>query len=219
MCSKNVSLICQQHSRPWHYFSFLFKPRSLPWEWEVLQNWGHLAEAPWNSWLHAWVCLSWEWQRGVDLQTCGWVCKPPAFQATILSLSIWIVHVRKCQYEAAYNQTLTHTVMYIGRMICQKFDYVWDNCKYLPTVQTGWECNMLAFLGSSSCVYSVFVMVGWLKSPSPAHSPDTAKLIVIYYNLPPFNLVSSPDLRYIISSHLLKAELQPLFIVKFLHSA
>lgn len=61
------------YRRQWHYFSFV-KPRSLPWEWEVLQNWGHLAEAPRNSWLHAWVCLSWKWQRGVDLQTCGWVC-------------------------------------------------------------------------------------------------------------------------------------------------
>lgn len=72
LCFENEYLIFQQHCRLRHYF--FINPRPLPWEWEILQNWRHLAEAPWNSWLHAWVCLSWKWQRGVDLQTCGWVC-------------------------------------------------------------------------------------------------------------------------------------------------
>lgn len=61
----------------------LVQPRSLPWGWEVLQNRGHLAEAPWDSWLHAGVRVPRKWQRRVDLQTCGWVCLLHAFLAYI----------------------------------------------------------------------------------------------------------------------------------------
>lgn len=93
-----------------------------------------------------------------------WVSKPPAFQASVLSLSIWRVQVTKCQYEAAYNQILTHTVMYIDCAICQKLNYVWDDCKYLPTVQTqGGYVTCLLFLGQLfRCIF--YCSDGWILS-------------------------------------------------------
>lgn len=99
---------------------FFIKLRSLPWEWEILQNWRHLAEAPWNSWLHAWVCLSWKWQRGMDLQTCGWVCSFQHFKPLSWHSAFGFGWHVKCQYEAAFNQILT-------RSFCLSAERCYDN--------------------------------------------------------------------------------------------
>lgn len=71
------------------------------------------------------TCLSvfvLEMAKGSGLANLWVSMQPPAFQASILSLCIWIVQVTKCQYEAAYNQILTHIVMYIDCAICQKLN-------------------------------------------------------------------------------------------------
>lgn len=125
-----------------------------------------------------------------------WVSKPPALQASILSLSIWIVQVTKCQYEAAYNQILTHTVMYIDCAIWQKLNYVVDDCKYLPTVQTqGGYVTCLLFWGSSSGVYFTVVMVGsWVTITGSLTWHSKTHLL----QLASVNPVSSPYLKHVI---------------------
>lgn len=89
-------------------FAFVLS-RPLPWRGKVLQNWGNLEETSWISRLHAGMCLSWKWQRGVDLQARGSVLPLP-------------FNMQRCSFGHPQNLNAYH-------------DCIWYSCTYLAAVQ------------------------------------------------------------------------------------